>query len=146
MVHVQQITEKTMTNDELNQLLHVLKQLSNSVTEQSTKQAISSSQNHVLVAVDDKGIIVGTTTLACLHCVTGTRVHIEDVVVDSDHRGKGIAQALINEAIQRAKKLQAKTIDLTSRPEREAANRLYTKLGFVKRDTNVYRFVAPITE
>lgn len=146
MVHVQQITEKTMTNDELNQLLHVLKQLSNSVTEQSTKQAISSSQNHVLVAVDDKGIIVGTTTLACLYCVTGTRVHIEDVAVDSDHRGKGIAQALINEAIQRAKKLQAKTIDLTSRPEREAANRLYTKLGFVKRDTNVYRFVAPITE
>ncbi|KAL9546703.1 hypothetical protein MBANPS3_006538 [Mucor bainieri] len=124
MVHIEQINEKTMTNDKLNQLLHVLKQLSNSVTEQSTRQAISSNQNHVLVAIDEKGAIVGTTTLACLYCVTGTRVHIEDVVVDSDHRGK----------------------DLTSRPEREAANRLYAKLGFVKRDTNVYRFVAPITE
>ncbi|KAF1799137.1 acyl-CoA N-acyltransferase [Mucor lusitanicus] len=147
MVHIEQITEKTLTNDKLNQLLRVLKQLSSSVTEQSTKQAVASSQNHVLVAVDDdQGAIVGTTTLACLYCVTGTRVHIEDVVVDSDHRGKGIAQALINEAIQRAKKLQAKTIDLTSRPEREAANRLYTKLGFAKRDTNVYRFVAPISE
>ncbi|CAO0795651.1 unnamed protein product [Mucor circinelloides] len=145
MVQIEQITEKTMTNDKLNQLLHVLKQLSNSVTEQSIQQAISSNQNHVLVAVDE-GTIVGTTTMAFLHCVTGIRVHIEDVVVDSDHRGKGIAQVLLNEAIQRAKKLQAKTIDLTSRPEREAANRLYTKLGFVKRDTNVYRFVAPITE
>ncbi|KAK4516244.1 uncharacterized protein ATC70_011214 [Mucor velutinosus] len=146
MVHIEQITRNTMTNDRLNQLLHVLKQLSSSVTEQSTRLAVSSSQNHVLVAVDEKGTIVGTTTVAYLYCVTGTRVHIEDVVVDSDHRGKGIAQALINEAIQRAKKLQAKTIDLTSRPEREAANRLYMKLGFVKRDTNVYRFVAPITE
>lgn len=145
MVQIEQITEKTITNDKLNQLLHVLKQLSNSVTEQSIQQAISSNQNHVLVAVDE-GTIVGTTTMAFLHCVTGIRVHIEDVVVDSDHRGKGIAQVLLNEAIQRAKKLQAKTIDLTSRPEREAANRLYTKLGFVKRDTNVYRFVAPITE
>ncbi|KAL7319615.1 hypothetical protein PS15m_002736 [Mucor circinelloides] len=145
MVQIEQITEKTITNDKLNQLLNVLKQLSNSVTEQSIQQAISSNQNHVLVAVDE-GAIVGTTTMAFLHCVTGIRVHIEDVVVDSDHRGKGIAQALLNEAIQRAKKLQAKTIDLTSRPEREAANRLYTKLGFVKRDTNVYRFVAPITE
>lgn len=145
MVQIEQITEKTITNDKLNQLLHVLKQLSNSVTEQSIQQAISSNQNHVLVAVDE-GNIVGTATMAFLHCVTGIRVHIEDVVVDSDHRGKGIAQVLLNEAIQRAKKLQAKTIDLTSRPEREAANRLYTKLGFVKRDTNVYRFVAPITE
>ncbi|KAL9559826.1 hypothetical protein PS6_000585 [Mucor atramentarius] len=123
MVQIEQITEKTITNDKLNQLLNVLKQLSNSVTEQSIQQAISSNQNHVLVAVDE-GAIVGTTTMAFLHCVTGIRVHIEDVVVDSDHRGK----------------------DLTSRPEREAANRLYTKLGFVKRDTNVYRFVAPITE
>ncbi|GAN05694.1 acetyltransferase [Mucor ambiguus] len=146
MARIEQITEKSITDDKLSQLLHVLKQLSNSVTEQSTRQAIASNQNHVLVAIGEMGNIVGTTTLACLYCVTGTRVHIEDVVVDSEHRGKGIAQALINEAIQRAKKLQAKTIDLTSRPEREAANRLYTKLGFVKRDTNVYRFVAPITE
>ncbi|KAI8645769.1 acyl-CoA N-acyltransferase [Parasitella parasitica] len=145
MVQVEQITEDTITGVTLEQLLHVTRQLSNSVTADSITKAISSHQNHVLVAID-KGIIVGTTTMSYLYCVTGVRVHIEDVVVDSVHRDKGIAQALINEAIQRAKNLPAKTIDLTSRPERQAANKLYTKLGFVQRDTNVYRFVAPITE
>lgn len=147
MIHIEHITEKTITKEKLQQLLHILKQLSSSVTEELVMKAISSSQNHVLGAFDDKdGHVVGTATMAFLYCATGIRVHIEDVVVDSDHRGKGIAHVLINEAIQRAKKLQAKTIDLTSRPEREAANRLYKKLGFVQRDTNVYRFVAPITE
>lgn len=144
MVSIQQLTENDLTNEKLEQLLYVLSQLSSSVTETTIRKALASRQNHVLIAEKD-GKIVGSTTMALLYCVTGIRVHIEDVIVDSEYRGKGIAQLLLCEAIDRAKNLHAKTIDLTSRPEREIANRLYGKLGFVKRDTNVYRLVTPIS-
>jgi ribosomal protein S18 acetylase RimI-like enzyme len=143
MVSVQELNECDLTNTKVEQLLGVLKQLSSSVTETSIRNAVSSSQSQVLVAIVEEKI-VASTTMAFLCCVTGIRVHIEDVIVDSEYRGKGIAQLLILEAIERAKKLPAKTIDLTSRPEREVANKLYVKLGFVQRDTNVYRFVTPI--
>ena len=56
-------------------------------------------------------------------------------------RGRGVGEALSLHAVERARALDAKTVDLTSRPSREAANRLYQRIGFVQRDTNVYRFV-----
>ncbi|KAI8987358.1 acyl-CoA N-acyltransferase [Mycotypha africana] len=140
MIRIERLTDNTITDEKLEQLLSVLKQLSASVTIDLIKNALSSSQNYVFVAYDDDEHIVGTTTMAFLYCVTGVRVHIEDVVVDEKQRGKGIAQLLIKEAIQRAKEVNAKSIDLTSRPEREAANRLYRKLGFIQRETNVYRY------
>jgi ribosomal protein S18 acetylase RimI-like enzyme len=143
MVSIEQLTENDLTNEKLEQLLVVLNQLSSSVTETTIRNALASSQNQVLVAITDEKIIA-STTMAFLYCVTGIRVHIEDVIVDSEYRGKGIAQLLMQEAIDRAKNLHAKTIDLTSRPEREIANKLYAKLGFEKRDTNVYRFVTPM--
>ncbi len=71
---------------------------------------------------------------------TGIRAWIEDVVVDGAARGKGVGDALNRHAIDLAADLGAKTVDLTSRPSREAANRLYKRLGFEQRDTNVYRF------
>lgn len=143
MITIKQLTEKELTSDILNQLLAVLKQLSSSVTEQLIRHAVSSCQNNVLIAVNEENKVVGTTTMAFLYCVTGIRVHIEDVVVDSEYRGQGIAQKLLGEAISRANSINARTIDLTSRPDKVAANRLYQKLGFVERDTNVYRYVTP---
>jgi ribosomal protein S18 acetylase RimI-like enzyme len=74
---------------------------------------------------------------------TGLRAWIEDVVVDEDARGRGVGAALNQVAIALADELGARTIDLTSRPSREAANRLYQRLGFVARETNVYRFEGP---
>jgi len=70
---------------------------------------------------------------------TGKRAWIEDVVVDEKCRNKGVGEALNQNAINIARQLGAKTVDLTSRPSREAANRLYNRLGFVQRDTNIYR-------
>jgi ribosomal protein S18 acetylase RimI-like enzyme len=70
---------------------------------------------------------------------TGVRAWIEDVVVDDAARGKGVGEALNRAALELAGRLGARTVDLTSRPSREAANRLYQRLGFVARDTNVYR-------
>lgn len=86
------------------------------------------------------GRIVGSLTLAVFPIPTGVRAWIEDVVVDESARGHGVGEALNRAALKRAKSLGAITVDLTSRPSREAANRLYKRLGFVERSTNVYRF------
>lgn len=86
------------------------------------------------------GLIVGSLTLAVFPIPTGVRAWIEDVVVDEKARGHGVGEALNRAALERARSLGAITVDLTSRPSREAANRLYKRLGFVERETNVYRF------
>jgi ribosomal protein S18 acetylase RimI-like enzyme len=98
----------------------------------------------LLLAVADgpegSGQVVGMLTLAIFMLPTGVRAWIEDVVVDDESRGAGVAGALVQAALERAGQLGARTVDLTSRPEREAANRLYVRLGFAPRATNVYRF------
>ncbi len=78
-------------------------------------------------------------TLAMFRIPTGRRAWIEDVVVDGRARGKGVGEALTRHAIAYARQHGARTVDLTSRPSREAANAMYAKLGFVRRSTNVYR-------
>ena len=96
----------------------------------------------MLVARDlrDQGRIVGMLTLIVFRIPTGVRAWIEDVVVDETARGRGVGEALSQEAVRRALDLGARTVELTSRPSREAANRLYQRLGFVRRDSNVYRY------
>ncbi|KAI8980802.1 acyl-CoA N-acyltransferase [Pilobolus umbonatus] len=145
MFYIKQLSLDNITSNEISQLIGVLNQLSNSVDENLVLSALQSNQSQLLVAIaEEEEVIVGTATMGYLFCVTGIRVHIEDVVVDSEYRGKGIGRLLIEEAISRANSINAKTIDLTSRPDRVAANRLYCKMGFVQRDTNVYRYVTPI--
>lgn len=102
-------------------------------------EMVQSSATLVLVARVD-GLIAGSLTLAIFRIPTGLRAWIEDVVVDSNARGHGVGEALNLFAIEEARKHGAVTVDLTSRPSREAANRLYQRLGFVARDTNVYRY------
>jgi ribosomal protein S18 acetylase RimI-like enzyme len=97
--------------------------------------------NQLLVARVD-GAIVGTLTLVTFPIPTGLRAWIEDVVVDEAARGHGVGAALIEAAVRLARTAGARTIDLTSRPSREAANRLYERLGFHLRDSNVYRLEA----
>lgn len=88
----------------------------------------------------NKGKIVGMLSLATFVIPTGVRAWIEDVVVDSAARGQGAGQKLTEAAVEQAKKIGAKSVDLTSRPTREAANRLYMRCGFEPRETNVYRY------
>tara|TARA_A100001037_G_scaffold58596_1_gene50734 strand:+ start:6156 stop:6590 length:435 start_codon:yes stop_codon:yes gene_type:complete len=101
---------------------------------------IESDSATMLVAEDEGGTILGSMTLVVFRIPTGVRAWIEDVVVDTEARGMGIGQALNEYAINLAEQAGAKTIDLTSRPSRESANRLYKRLGFVARETNVYRY------
>ena len=105
-------------------------------------QIISAPSNTVLLARDrsNGARIVGTLTLVMFRIPTGLRAMIEDVVVDERRRGRGVAAALTRAALDRARAAGARTVDLTSRPSRVAANRLYQKLGFVQRETNAYRF------
>jgi ribosomal protein S18 acetylase RimI-like enzyme len=86
------------------------------------------------------GRIAGMLTLVVFRIPTGVRAWIEDVVVDETVRGRGVGEALNREAVRRALALGARTVDLTSRPSREAANRLYQRLGFVLRESNLYRY------
>ena len=79
-------------------------------------------------------------TLVLFPIPTGTRAWIEDVVVDESARGRGVGEALNRRAMKIALERGAQTIDLTSRPAREAANRLYQRLGFAARETNIYRY------
>jgi GNAT superfamily N-acetyltransferase len=86
------------------------------------------------------GRIVGGLTLAMYQIPTGLKAWIEDVVVDESARGKGVGEALSAAALEEAHRRGAKDVSLTSRPFREAANRLYQRMGFQPYETNVYRY------
>ncbi|WP_435283358.1 GNAT family N-acetyltransferase [Streptomyces koelreuteriae] len=100
---------------------------------------VSCDANTVLVARSG-GAIVGTLTLVLLPLPSGLRGRVEDVVVDDAARGQGIAGLLIEEALRLARRAGARTVDLTSRPDRAAANRLYERLGFQARESTVHRY------
>ncbi len=131
-----------VTDDVVSAFAGLIPQLSSSNPPPSaeTLQAIAASEaSHLLLAVED-GTIYGSLTLVVFGIPTGLRAWIEDVVVDDAARGKGVGAALNNHALDLARTLGATTVDLTSRPSREAANRLYQRLGFEARETNVYRY------
>jgi ribosomal protein S18 acetylase RimI-like enzyme len=92
------------------------------------------------VARDDSGRIVGVSTLATFPIPTAWRAWIEDVITDEAARGQGVGEALTRAMVDHARAKGCKTVELTSRPSREAANRLYRRVGFEPRDTNVLRF------
>ena len=103
-------------------------------------EMVRSPSTILLMARDSEKGLVGSLTLALFRIPTGVRAWIEDVVVDESLRGRGAGTALSQAALDKARRAGARTVDLTSRPSREAANRLYRRLGFVKRDTLVYRW------
>lgn len=139
-VSVQIVTE---SSSELLDAMHSLvPQLSTSaepMTLSELGEVVASPGTTFFVARDETGIL-GTLTLITFRIPTGVRAWIEDVIVDSGSRGLGVGEALTLAAIERARDAGATSIDLTSRPSREAANRLYQRIGFAVRDTNVYRF------
>jgi ribosomal protein S18 acetylase RimI-like enzyme len=123
---------------------HLIPQLSSSSPGPSLSELaemIESPASDVLLALDSEtGAVLGSLVLVVFRIPTAVRAWIEDVVVDSAARGRGVGEALNQFALELAREKGAKTVDLTSRPSREAANRLYQRLGFVARETNVYRY------
>ena len=133
-----------VASDELVEALHrLVPQLSNSATPLTQKQIaaiVASDATRLLVARDECGVIVGTLTLVIFPIPTGVRAWIEDVIVDERARGRGVGGELTEEALRIARAEGARTVDLTSRPSREAANALYLRAGFKPRDSKVYRY------
>jgi ribosomal protein S18 acetylase RimI-like enzyme len=139
-----QVSEQTEFSQRIaEELRRLLPQLSNSAampSDEFIRKLLASDSSRLLVARDGDSV-VGFLTLVIFPIPTGVRAWIEDVIVDSAARGKGVGEKLNRAALDLAKNLGARTVELTSRPSREAANRLYQRMGFVPRDTNVYRFM-----
>jgi ribosomal protein S18 acetylase RimI-like enzyme len=151
-----------MPDDLVSAFQRLLPQLSTSARLPSgaeIEEIVSSRATTLLVARDDgrtmegeeevgraadddgaEGRIVGMLTLVVFRIPTGIRAWVEDVVVDSAVGRRGVGEALTRAALELAGTYGAQTVDLTSRPSREAANRLYQKVGFELRETNVYRY------
>lgn len=139
-MHIEVVAE---VDDELvRAMARLLPQLSQaSPPDRSRLSAIVSREgNHLLIARDQAGAVVGTLTLTVALLLTGRNGHIEDVVVDESARSGGVGSALVKRAIELATEEGCQAVELTSRPARVQANLLYQRLGFSQRETNVYRF------
>jgi ribosomal protein S18 acetylase RimI-like enzyme len=145
MANVEIIEAVEVTPELVSAFERLIPQVSSSnpaPTETELAAICESEASVLLIAVDREAEdrILGSLTLAWFRIPTGVRAWIEDVVVDEAARGHGVGDLLNRAALDRARELGAKTVDLTSRPSREAANRLYQRIGFIARDTNVYRY------
>ncbi|MFB7913540.1 GNAT family N-acetyltransferase [Streptomyces sp. NPDC056061] len=125
--------------DAFGRLLPQLSSTAKPLDYEALDRMVTCDANTVLVARTPDSI-VGTLTLVLLPLPSGLRARVEDVVVDSAARGQGVAGLLTQEALRLAREAGARTVDLTSRPDRAAANRLYERLGFQVRQSTVYRF------
>lgn len=109
-------------------------------SQEDLEQMISTSNVHLYLArLKEGGKIIGMATLISYRIPQNMRGYVEDVVVDESMRGKGVGKKLMNHIIEKARDLGVRYLNLTSRPSREAAQKLYESLGFEKRDTNVFR-------
>lgn len=139
-IQIEQLkTFSTGTLEALNRLLKQLNSSATSLTQADIEYMISSPANRLFVArIPDNKEIIGMLTLIIYRIPIWKKGWIEDLVVDERYRNKGIASKLIQYAIEKAKADGVLLLNFTSRPERETANRLYERLGFEKRNTNVY--------
>ena len=107
------------------------------------------TSEHLAVLLEDPGAtlliardgdaIVGTALVIVYPTTMRVESRIEDVVVDGAARGRGIGEALIRECIEVARRRGASIVELQTAWSRAAANRLYERMGFERRDSNPYR-------
>lgn len=137
-----EILSTAVTDEIVEAFGRLLPQLSTSAQQldAAALTAVAADPASTVFLARTSGRLVGSLTLATFAIPTGVRAWIEDVVVDESARGQGVASALIDEALKLAKKAGARTVDLTSRPSRESAGRLYERAGFEQRETRMYRY------
>jgi ribosomal protein S18 acetylase RimI-like enzyme len=135
---IERVTEAT--DEVVDALRRLLPQLSQTAFPPTYEElaALIASSTHLFVARRADATIVGALSLGLYIVPTGVKGVVEDVVVDEAARGRGVGEALTRAAQEAAVAAGARAVWLTSRPEREAANRLYRRLGFEQRETNVY--------
>ena len=137
ITELNEYSDKTL--DALNVLLPQLSTSAKKISEMELRDIIDNPAVHLLMAHENDNCF-GTLTLVVFPIITGTRAWIEDVVVSKSARGKGVGRLLTEKAVTLAMEHGAKTVDLTSRPSREVANKLYKSAGFQLRESNVYRY------
>jgi ribosomal protein S18 acetylase RimI-like enzyme len=125
------------------ELVETIRALLPQLTEARTPPTLEHLQDVVsnqtlLLARDDDGGILGTLTFVLYRVSSGVKGRIEDVIVDESARGQGVGEALVREGMRLANEAGVLMLELTSMPYRQAANRLYRRLGFVRKPTNVY--------
>jgi ribosomal protein S18 acetylase RimI-like enzyme len=135
---LRQVTDEVV--DAFGRLLPQLSKSAPPLGRGGLESIVGCPANTVLVSRSPEGLITGTLTLVMFPIPTGMRAWIEDVVVDESARGQGVGVALTLDALRRAGEAGARTVDLTSRPSRAAAGRLYERLGFELRASRLYRF------
>jgi ribosomal protein S18 acetylase RimI-like enzyme len=136
-VKVERVTEASP------ELVETVRRLLPQLTEARTPPTLEQLQEVVskqtlLVARDDDGTVLGTLTFVLYRVSSGVKGRIEDVIVDEAARGKGVGEALVREGMRLANEAGVLMLELTSMPYRQSANRLYRRLGFVRKPTNVY--------
>jgi ribosomal protein S18 acetylase RimI-like enzyme len=131
-----------VTAETVEAFARLLPQLSGSAPppDAAALATIVSSPSVTVLVARSEGKIVGSLSLAMFPIPTGLRAWIEDVVVDESARGQGAGSVLTQEALRLARQAGARTVDLTTRPSREAAGRLYERAGFAQRETRLYRY------
>ncbi len=131
-----------MTDDLVEAMDRLIPQLSSSnpPPDRPALEEIVESEATTLFVACHGDRIVGALTLVAFRIPTGVRTRIEDVVVDESVRGQRVGERLSAAALEKARRLGARNTDLTSRPSRQAANRLYARMGFEQRESNVYRY------
>lgn len=140
--HIAPLRPDDVTDHTAAQINALLPQLSAKATPlraEALRQIVSRPNVRLYVLHDECAQLCGMATLTLDALVTGTKAWVEDVVVSQTCRGRGYGSQLISHLVAEAKAHGAASVNLTSRPEREAANRLYRRLGFVQRQTNVYK-------
>lgn len=142
VIEVKAFTAQVLTA--INQLLPQLSDNARPITEAVLRGIIASESSRLFMVVQH-GRFVGSMTLVFYHLPTGVRARIEDVVVDRSCRGMGMGQRLVSHAIETARAYGATAIDLTSNPNRQAANALYRKMGFEQRHTHAYVYMLATT-
>ncbi len=139
---IEELTDFSITAlDAINGLLPQLSPSAVALDESDLTNIVDSESTKLFLAIDEDGVF-GMLSLVLFRIPTGRKAWVEDVVVDEKARGRGVGKLLTEHAIQVAREHGAHSVDLTSRPSREAANALYQRVGFEQRETNVYRFQA----
>ena len=100
--------------------------------------------SHLFVVRDGQDRIQAMATLCVAPTLHGTIGFIEDVVVDESLRGQHVGEGLMRRLIRLAKNSEVSRIELTSKPKRVAANRLYQKLGFQLRPNDTNHYTLPL--
>jgi len=137
---IEELTDFSITAlDAINGLLPQLSSSVFALEEGDLRNIVDSESTKLFLAIDEDGVF-GMLSLVLFRIPTGRKAWVEDVVVDEKARGRGVGKLLTEHAIQVAREHGAHSVDLTSRPSREAANALYQRVGFEQRETNVYRF------